>query len=136
MSTVWLTIITIVLWGVASFCYKISNTHINPIIAALISTPLYVGIDIIAWFIKKPAFQLNVTGVTFALFGAALMSGGSLAFGFLCQKGDAGEVTSSTALYPAITLLCSVFFLKEDLSPKKIIGIGLALVSVYLLSKK
>jgi transporter family protein len=136
MSYTFLAVFSIVMWGVASFFYKIANTNISPILVALVASPIYIIIDVSALLIKKPPMQLTTTGVGFALLGGLFMGTGTLAFGFLCQRGDAGEVTSITALYPAVTLLCSYFFLKEDLSPKKIIGIVFALLSVYLLSKK
>jgi len=50
-------------------------------------------------------------------------------------EGAAGEVTVLAALYPAITLILSYIFLHEEISLKKVGGLCLALVSIYLLKK-
>jgi len=44
-------------------------------------------------------------------------------------------VATLTALYPAITILLAVIFLKESVTLTQIAGIGLAIVSVILLSR-
>jgi drug/metabolite transporter (DMT)-like permease len=64
------------------------------------------------------------------------MAIGSMGYFFALKKGGAGEITTVTALYPAITLGLSMFFLGEELTWRKGIGIALALVSVFVLSFK
>lgn len=57
---------------------------------------------------------------------------------FLCPKIRwwAGQVAAVTSIYPALTLILSWLFLGETLSLRKLVGIGLALGSVLLLSQK
>lgn len=61
---------------------------------------------------------------------------GSLAYFYALKRGGAGEITTLTALYPALTLLLSVLFLREEINFRKIIGVLFALASVFILSKK
>lgn len=64
------------------------------------------------------------------------MAVGSMAYFFALKRGGAGEVTTVTALYPALTLLLSVFFLQEGMTYRKGIGVALALISFIILSFK
>ncbi|MBI5367195.1 MAG: EamA family transporter, partial [Planctomycetes bacterium] len=47
--------------------------------------------------------------------------------------GEASLVVSLTALYPGITILLAVLFLKERLAPINLVGIALALVAGVLI---
>jgi uncharacterized membrane protein len=72
----------------------------------------------------------------FSILGGLMMAVGSLAYMFALKRGGAGEVTTITALYPALTLMLSIIFLQEDLTFKKGVGVILALFSFWFLTKK
>jgi transporter family protein len=48
--------------------------------------------------------------------------------------GDASRVVVFTALYPLVTVFLSLAFLRESITPYKIIGIACALLAVTFLS--
>jgi bacterial/archaeal transporter family protein len=50
-------------------------------------------------------------------------------------RGPALVVVPLTALYPAVTVILSWIFLKEALTLRHLMGLGLALAAVWLLSK-
>lgn len=99
-------------------------------------TALYIILIPIAFYVFKTPTTLNINGFFYALLGGLGMCLGTLAYFFALQKGDAGVITASTAVYPALTLILSTIFLKEEITFTKVIGSCFALVSVYLLTLK
>lgn len=80
--------------------------------------------------------SVNTSGVLFSVLGGVCMAVGSMGYFFALRKGGAGEVTTVTALYPALTMALSMIFLQEGLSLKKGIGMALAILSFIILSIK
>jgi transporter family protein len=63
-----------------------------------------------------------------------------MAFGLLCflnalTVGAATVVVPLTALYPLVTVILSWALLRENLTPRHLAGIALALLAGWLLSK-
>lgn len=135
MSYYQLLATVILAWGLGSVFYKVANTHMAPLQVAVVSTCVYVVTTSLYYFSSKTDLTWTASGITYSILGAVAMGIGSLAYFYLLQKGHAGEVTVLAALYPAITLILSCIFLQEGISPKKVCGLCLALVSVYLLKK-
>lgn len=136
MSNFNLALISILGWGIGSIFYKLANNSIHPVMVSIFVTALYVILDPLALVIFKVDYTVNTAGVIYSLLGGFTMCLGSLAFFYALQKGAAGEVTVLTSLYPALTLILSMLFMKEEMSWRKGIGIGFALISVFILSKK
>lgn len=136
MSNLQLIIISILGWGIGSVFYKVANDNLHPIMVSILVTGLYVILLPMSFAVTKVNTSVNVNGVTASLLGGLCMCIGSLAYFYALKRGGAGEITTLTALYPALTVALSVFFLKEEITFRKIIGVSLALISVFILSKK
>lgn len=136
MPAQYLMIISIIGWGIGSIFYKVANNTIHPVMVSAVTTATYLTITpIVFWFFNFDK-TVSVGGVLSIVFGALLMGTGSLAYYFALSKGNAGEVTTITALYPVLTLMISCTFLGEEMSIRKAIGIALACASFYFLSWK
>lgn len=136
MPYVVLIILVVLGWGVGSFFYKIANDNIHPIMVSTVVTFVYIILTPLTFLVMKFPRTLNTSGVSCAILAGICMAVGSIAYFFALKMGNAGIVTATTALYPAITLLLSMFFLRENLTPRQIIGVFLALVSFIFLSGK
>lgn len=136
MSTTYLIILTILGWGIGSLCYKPANDAMHPIMVSTVVTLVYIILTPIAFLLFKFDKTWTWPAVGFSCLGGCLMAIGSIAYFFALRKGGAGEITTVTALYPALTLLMSMLILHEEVSWKKGVGIALALVSVIFLSWK
>lgn len=137
MSTQYLIILSILGWGVGSLFYKIANDNMHPVMVSILVTVFYIILAPLEYVVFKPSTNMNATGVSFALMGAALMGIGSLTYFFALQRGgEVGGTTALTSVYPALTMLLSVLFLKEELTVKKVIGVAMAFGAVYILSRK
>lgn len=136
MSYSALIVITIIGWGIGSVFYKLANAQMHPIMVSLIVTLLYCILTPITFFATKFPKDITSSGIVYAILGGVCMAIGSLAYFFALRKGDAGQVTTITALYPTLTLILSMIFLQEQLTLKKSVGIAFAFASFIVLAKK
>lgn len=136
MPTQYLIIISILGWGVGSIFYKIANNTVHPIMVSTIITATYLILTPIAFFTINVDKTVNTTGVLATIAGGILMGAGSIAYYYSLRTGDAGQITTITALYPVLTLMLSCLFMGEEMSVRKTIGILLACASFYFLSWK
>ena len=136
MSTPYLIVITILGWGIGSLFYKVANDNIHPIMVSTVVTAVYLIITPMTYIFFKFPKDLNTPGISASVLAGLCMAGGSLAYFFALRRGSAGEVTTITALYPGLTLLLSMYFLKETINLKQGIGMAFALISFVLLGMK
>jgi len=123
-------------WGIGSFFYKLSNNHLHPVLVSTIATCVYIFITPFYFLWFKVNLNINFYGVLFAIIGALFICTGSLSYFFALQKSQVGTTTSIACLYPAITLILSCAFLDEEMNWRKGAGCILALISIFILSKK
>lgn len=132
-----LIIISIICWGAGSFFYKLANDNLHPILVSSLVSALYIVLIPLGILVFKVPLNFNFSGTLFGLLGGLATCIASLSFFFILRNGgEVGTATAVTSLFPAVTLILSVIFLKEPLSWYKIVGCALALVSIYLLSLK
>jgi transporter family protein len=72
--------------------------------------------------------------VFLAIIAGVLGSVGIISFYILLTKKDASSAVPLTALYPILTAILAIIFLKEKLTIVKSAGIVLAGIALYLLS--
>jgi bacterial/archaeal transporter family protein len=137
MPAQYLIIISILGWGIGCVFAKIANTEMHPIIVSTISTGIYLLLISISFMVLNFDKTTTTSGVVAAVISALLMCAGSISYFFALKAGGgAGIVTATTSLYPAVTILLSMIFLKEKISFNAGIGIVFALLSFWFLGKK
>jgi len=131
---------TIVLWGTWGLVSKIASGGIDAYVNQLLYTvglaPLLV---FVAWTVSKSSQGVKREGQRRGIFWAFLtgiLGGlGDLAFfQALVKGGKASVVSPVTALFPVVTVLLALIFLKERLGRVQWLGLALAFVAIYLLS--
>ena len=131
---------TIVLWGTWGLVSKIASGGVDAYVNQLLYTaglaPLLI---FVAWTVHKHrAAEKNegrTTGVLWAFLTGILGGVGNLAFfQALVKGGNASVVAPVTALFPMVTVVLALLFLKERLGRVQWVGLGLAFVAIYLLS--
>jgi transporter family protein len=135
-DTLFLVSIVIVGWGLWGFFGKLATERIGTqtlIWSTIISLVFFIGYLLTSKEI--PPFKTPVNGIVFALLTGISISIGSIAYYILLKKEPAGEVVTITALYPIVTILLSVLFLKEKVTITQTAGFILALISIYLINK-
>lgn len=136
MSPQYLILFSILGWGVGSLFFKVANDQMHPIMVSTCVTITYLICTPMAFLFLNFDRTTTPTGIVFAVLGGTAMCVGSMAYFFALRGGGAGEVTTVTALYPALTLVLSCLFMGEIMTLRKGIGVALALVSVVILSWK
>jgi len=127
--------LALLVWGLWAFFPKMALSWLDPktafmfevfggattgLFAFLILQPQLGGADIRGII---PAFLTGVTGYL-----------GLLCFMYAIREGKICIVAPLTALYPVVTLVLAMIFLREKISIVQLAGIILALVSVVLIS--
>jgi uncharacterized membrane protein len=124
------TLVALGCWGVWALLSKLIGDALSPGMNQALSTlgilPVIVGLG----FSKKARGGAR-RGMVYA-FASGLLSGvGNIAYYWVLNSGKASTVVPLTALYPLVTVLLAVAFLKEKLNRVQVAGIFFALVAIY-----
>lgn len=87
------------------------------------------------YFLKiKDILLSEKSGIFLSILSGIMGALGLISFFILLSKREASAAVPLTALYPVLTAILAFIFLKESLTLTKIIGIVLAMISIYLLN--
>jgi transporter family protein len=126
-----LTILTWGLWGVFS---KLAANFAKPRQALLFQTVGVLAFAAVVLVMERFKVDWNGAGFGWAALGGFFAFTGFLTFFAALDKGETSTVVTLSALYPMVTILISVAFLHERLTPRQGIGIVLALIASALLA--
>jgi bacterial/archaeal transporter family protein len=130
------SLLTILLWGGWGALSKLVSDHIdadtNQVFFSLGLLPLIL---LMWWSPGMRGGKRRRTGMAWAFLTGILGGTGNIAFfhAFVIG-GKASIVTPVTALFPLVTVILAVTFLHERLGNAQKVGLGLALIAIYLLS--
>jgi uncharacterized membrane protein len=118
-------------WG---FLPKLAARHINAQSAMVYQVlgGLVIGLAVLINLKFKVDF--NVPGMLYGLVIGLLGFFGALMYLIAASKGPLALVAPITALYPMGVILLSFLILGETITTRQGFGIGLPLVSIYLIS--
>jgi transporter family protein len=124
----------LVLFGLWGFFPKLAVAYLDPRSALVYQAlgHLFVGLLVLFSLKLQPAFHPR--GAMFALLTGVAGVSGTLCFFAAAQRGKISLVVSLTALYPLITIMLAVLFLKEPLTLKHLAGMACAILAILLLS--
>jgi len=130
-----LALVSLGLWGIWGVFCKVATQHLGPQVAYLIGIFGYVPVLGILLYETGGKAPWHPWG-----WAAALAAGMSTGFGLFfffraLHTGTASVVVPLTSLYPVVTVLLSWLFLGENLSPRQLTGLILAMAAVWLLSE-
>jgi transporter family protein len=134
------SLVTIVMWGTWGLVSKIASDGVDAYMNQLLFTvgiaPLLV---FVAWKVRRGVAgetgEQRGRGVFWAFLTGILGGVGNMAyFEAMVKGGKASVVTPVTALFPMVTVLLALVFLKERLGRVQWIGLGLAFAAIYLLN--
>jgi len=136
-SRIWLiyAITVTVLWGVWGALIEIPEKAGFPATLGYSVWALtMIPVSLIA--LKKVNWELNFDkkSIIYGMLAGLLGSGGQLILFQTLRIGPAYIVFPIISLYPVVTIILSIIFLKERASGKAWIGIVLALIAILLLS--
>lgn len=119
------------LWGLFT---KLSVEYIDAQSAFIYQTVGVIAITVISLCFVGFKPETNVKGLGFSTLTGVAYGLGCLFYFFAASRGKIITVVTLTSLYPLITIMLSFFFLHETITMRQIIGIGLALFAILLMS--
>lgn len=128
-------VIAIVAWGVWGLLLKIAYNYVDWK-QLFILTDVGILISTVVFYLYfRPSFaNLSQTGVVLSIITGITGSIGALGFYLALNQGKISIAVPLTSLYPAVTILLALLILKEKITIIQGLGIGLALVSMFLMS--
>jgi transporter family protein len=133
------SLLTIVLWGTWGLVSKIASTGVDAYMNQLLYTaglaPLMVFVAITVHREQGKVIANRNSGIFWAFFTGILGGVGNISFfQALVKGGKASVVAPVTALFPMVTVLLALMFLKEKLGRTQWLGLALAFAAIYMLS--
>jgi len=136
-EVVGLAAVTIVSWGTWGVFSKLAVERIDQQVlvwGSLIVVPAIFLVYLAATGELAP-LKMQGPGIAFAMLGGVGAALGTVCFYLLLARERASLAVPMTSLYPGLTVILSVLFLKEQLSGTHVVGVLLALAAVAFLSR-
>jgi transporter family protein len=131
-----LSVLTVFLWGLWGLESKFIVERISPLMNQVIFPLGFVPAVIFVLFsknVRKTSDHLR--GGFWAFFTGVLGGTGNIAFCVsLASGGKAAVVVPLVGLAPLVTVILAALWLKESVTRTQVVGLVLALISIYLLS--
>jgi bacterial/archaeal transporter family protein len=121
-------------WGVFGFLSKIGSTRVQPEQMLLLFTLGMLPPVLAACFYGGVRIETDRLGVICGVLIGLLGGLGELAYFEALRVGKASVVGPLTSLFPLLTVLLAILFLKERIGAVQSVGVLLALVSIFVLS--
>lgn len=134
MNWLFLTFAAMLLWGFWGFFSKLATSFIRDVDAAIYQAIGTVTVTLIAAFFVRFQPKGTPNGILYAVLSGASAALATFFFFSAITRGRGSVVVSMTALYPLVILALSVIFLHEAVTLKQLLGVGLALGAIVLLS--
>lgn len=136
---VW-SLVTIALWGVWGFVSKLASAGVDAYTNQLLYTLGLLPLVLFVWRSPRlrsdsPGTPVFRWGLFWAFLTGVLGGTGNIAFfQAFVSGGKASIVTPVTALFPVVTVLLAITFLRERIGKTQWAGLALAFTAIYLLS--
>jgi len=126
------------LFGVWGFVSTVITKEVAPLTVQVLSTIGLLPVALILGFSQNLRKGTNFgAGIAVATLTGVLGGSGNVALYKALQIGGEGSaIVPITGMYPLVTVILARFLLKERLNRVQTLGIGLALVAIYLFSPR
>jgi transporter family protein len=136
----WLSysLISLSLFGIWGFVSTVISKDVAPLTVQVLSTIGLLPVAVILGFSQKLRKGTNFAqGILLATATGVLGGAGNVAFYKALQLGGEGSViVPLTGMYPLVAVILARYLLEERLNRIQTLGIGLALIAIYLFSPR
>ena len=131
----WCMIFCLGCWGPWALFSKLGSIEVPPPTMQFLFTIGGTPVALAVIIGKKFKLEKSRKGILYGLAVGVLSAAGSLAFFAAFRTGgNASVITTITGLYPMITVVLAVVFLRERLSKMQILGLGFAAAAFVIFS--
>jgi len=127
-------LLCVLCWGLWGFFAKIGSGRMNPDEEQILFTVGMVPITIAALWKLDWRLETNRAGAGCGILNGVLAAIGMVAYYAAMQRGQASTISAVTGLFPLLTVLLAVVFLRERINRVQAAGIAAALGAILLLS--
>ena len=130
------SLLTILLWGIWGALTKVISADIDAYMNQVLFAIGVLPVMAIVLFSRRLSGGANRSRGLFYAFVTGVLGGtGNIAFfKAFSEGGKASVVVPATSLSPLVTVILGYFVLNERASGYQKVGLGLAMVAIYLLS--
>lgn len=132
-----LILLCILLWGIWGISTKMSNLHNTPVFVTLASNILYAMLSLPLLFKLKEeqtAINWNFSAISWILLTGIVGVSAKLIFNYALSKEAASIVIPATSIFPLVTVVLAVIFLKEKITITQGAGMLMCVAGVYLVT--
>jgi transporter family protein len=136
LNSLLLVLFVFTAWGLDTFVSKLAANRLAGQSSLWYALGFVLPIIVYSWIAFGPralALQSR-SGIALSILAGALCGMGMIGFLILLSRTPASTVVPLTGLYPALTAVLAIIFLREGVTVPKVLGIALSMVAVYLLS--
>jgi len=131
----WYAMASSLCWTGWAFTAKLGSREIPPATMEFISSFGFVLVSLGVMRRKPSADDKSSAGKFFGLISGVLLAlGGISLYGAYRTGYNASMITAVTSLYPVVTVLCAVGFLREKLNKMQVVGLLFAVAAMFILS--
>jgi bacterial/archaeal transporter family protein len=131
----WYSVLTVIGWAGWALFLKLGSNEIPSEPSLFLQTAGMIPLALILLFGQNVRGTRNRGGI-----GYSLLNGILTGIGILCllaayrTGGNTSIVAVTTALYPLVTFVLAIIFLREKLTRLQLLGLALATVSIVIFS--
>lgn len=132
----WYSLMSLLCWTAWALTAKVGSSKLPPSTMQFVSALGFLGVSVaIAACARKSPGKSTQKGKLYSVISGVLLALGGLASFAAYRSGDnTAATTGITSLYPAITVLCALIFLKEKLTKSQIAGLCFSGLAILLFS--
>ncbi len=133
MEAIFLALVAMVSFGIASFIYKVASPHIDPH-SLVVATYGFAFILALTYWSVQPTKEITTLGIFYSFLAALFAMVGMLAYVTALKHGMVSIVVPLRNLSLTVSVILAILLLAERLTWVKVLGILLACVAIVLLS--
>lgn len=131
----WYSIMSLLCWTAWALTAKVGSSKLPPATMQFVSALGFLSVSIaIARCAKRGVHSGHKGKIYSVISGLLLACGGLASFAAYSSGNNTAATTGITSLYPAITVICAMVFLKERLTKSQIAGLCFSGLAILLFS--
>jgi len=139
LISIFLLLVTMVLWGSTPLIEKIGLKEIDPLMGIFIRSLVITAVLFVFYLFSGKLNELTKISLrNFSLFAASGIMAGLVAmwtYFYLLKEGMTSKIVPIAASYPLITAILSILVLGEQVTIQRIIGIILTVIGIILVKQ-